>query len=207
MKCVVENDQVIAHDDEINMLPRLAREAVKYIAARATDSNAAPFFLYVPFGSPHTPIVPTQEWQGKSGLGDYADFVMQTDAAVGEITDALEQHGFADETLVIFSSDNGCSEAAGIPQLAQQGHLVSAGYRGSKADLWDGGHRPWTQHAGPRVEKRYRQDQALEKRDEAMSWCLKRITTLGSSPPSIESPYIHENSCAVRSRCIDLVES
>src|SRR5690606_2459007 len=86
MKCVVENDQVIAHDDEINMLPRLAREAVKYIAARATDSNAAPFFLYVPFGSPHTPIVPTQEWQGKSGLGDYADFVMQTDAAVGEIT-------------------------------------------------------------------------------------------------------------------------
>lgn len=141
MKCVVENAQVIAHDDEINMLPRLAREAVKYIAARATDSTASPFFLYVPFGSPHTPIVPTQEWQGKSGLGDYADFVMQTDAAVGEITDALAQHGFADETLIIFSSDNGCSKAAGIPQLAQQGHLVSAGYRGSKADLWDGGHR------------------------------------------------------------------
>ncbi|MEZ6076911.1 MAG: arylsulfatase [Pirellulaceae bacterium] len=141
MKCVVENDRVIAHDDEINMLPRLAREVVKYIATRATDSGASPFFLYVPFGSPHTPIVPTKQWQGKSGLGAYADFVMQTDGAVGEITDALEQYGFMDNTLIIFSSDNGCSKAAGIPQLAQQGHLVSAGYRGSKADLWDGGHR------------------------------------------------------------------
>ncbi|MDF7808049.1 arylsulfatase [Pontiellaceae bacterium B12219] len=140
MKGVIENNTVIAHEDEINMLPRLTRKAVEYIDARAAEKET-PFFLYVPFGSPHTPIVPSPEWQGKSGLGAYADFVMQTDAGVGAITDALERNGLADNTLVIFSSDNGCSKAANIPQLAKQGHRVSAGMRGSKADLWDGGHR------------------------------------------------------------------
>ncbi len=141
MKGVIENDTVIEHDEEINMLPRLTRKAVEYINARGNDANESPFFLYVPFGSPHTPIVPTKEWQGRSGLGAYADFVMQTDDGVGQITTALKRNGLSDNTLVIFSSDNGCSKAAGIPQLAKQGHRVSAGYRGSKADLWDGGHR------------------------------------------------------------------
>ena len=59
----------------------------------------------------------------------------------GEISAALEEHGMAENTLVIFTSDNGCSKAAGIQQLADQGHLVSAHMRGSKADIWDGGHR------------------------------------------------------------------
>ncbi len=141
MKAVIENDTVIAHEDEIHMLPRLTRKAVEYIDARAQDDDGQPFFLYVPYGSPHTPIVPTQDWKGKSGLGDYADFVMQTDAGFGEILDALDRNGLTDNTLVIFSSDNGCSKAANIFALAQQGHRVSAGFRGSKADLWEGGHR------------------------------------------------------------------
>ena len=139
MKAVIENDRVIEHDDEVNMLPRLQREAVKYIDSRA--GNEEPFFLYLPLGSPHTPIVPSQEWQGKSGLGDYGDFVMQTDACLGAVTEALERNGLAENTLVIFTSDNGCSKAAGIPKLAEQGHIVSAHLRGSKADIWDGGHR------------------------------------------------------------------
>lgn len=141
MRAVIENDTVIAHDPEINMLPRLAREAVGFIDACAEDSSARPFFLYVPFGSPHTPIVPSKEWQGKSSLGPYADFVMQTDAAFGAIMDALAKHGFKENTLVIFSSDNGCSKAVGIPKLNAQGHFPSAHLRGSKADIWDGGHR------------------------------------------------------------------
>ena len=66
-----------------------------------------PFFLYVPLGSPHTPIVPSPEWQGRSGLGKYGDFVMQTDNVVGEISAALEKNGITDNTLVIFTSDNG----------------------------------------------------------------------------------------------------
>jgi len=139
MEAVIEDDRVIAHDDVINMLPRLTREAVAYIRSRAGKEE--PFFLYVPLGSPHTPIVPTPEWEGRSGLGKYGDFVMQTDHVVGEISAALEEHGMTENTLFIFTSDNGCSKAAGIQQLADRGHLVSAHLRGSKADIWDGGHR------------------------------------------------------------------
>ncbi|MBI1247196.1 sulfatase-like hydrolase/transferase [bacterium] len=139
MQTVIENDTVIAHDPPINMLPRLTGKAVEYIDNHAKDDK--PFFLYVPLGSPHTPILPTPQWQGKSGLGDYGDFVMQTDNVIGEVSKALERNRLSDNTLVILSSDNGCSKAAGIPQLAAKGHLVSGPLRGSKADIWDGGHR------------------------------------------------------------------
>ncbi|HIE96392.1 MAG TPA: arylsulfatase [Planctomycetes bacterium] len=152
MEAVIENDEVIAHDPTINMLPRLTRKSVEYIDQRATDKK--PFFLYVPLGSPHTPIVPSAAWQGKSPLGPYGDFVMETDAVVGAISNALERHGMTDNTLVIFTSDNGCSKAAGIDKLAALGHKVSAHLRGSKADIWDGGHRipfivRWPGHIKP----------------------------------------------------------
>jgi arylsulfatase A len=140
MDTIIENDRVIERLDEIDNLPRLTEKSVEYIQQRGKTPDH-PFFLYVPLGSPHTPILPTKEWQGKSGLGDYGDFVMQTDATVGAISSALAKHGFRDNTLVIFTSDNGCSKAAGIPQLRKQGHHVSAHYRGSKADSWEGGHR------------------------------------------------------------------
>ena len=139
MEAVIENDRVIAHDKTINMLPRLTKQAVAYIDSRAGHDQ--PFFLYLPLGSPHTPILPSPEWQGKSGLGDYGDFVMQTDNVVGEVVAVLQKHDMTDNTLVIFTSDNGCSKAAAIPALAKQGHIVSAHLRGSKADIWDGGHR------------------------------------------------------------------
>ena len=152
MKAVIENDRVIEHDDEINMLPRLTRKAVEYIDSRTGKEN--PFFLYVPLGSPHNPIVPGPEWQGKSGLSPHADFVMQTDHVLVEVTKALERQGFTDNTLVIFTSDNGTSKAAGIDKLEAQGHFPSAHLRGSKADLWDGGHRipfivRWPGHVKP----------------------------------------------------------
>lgn len=142
MKAVIENNEVIEHDDEINMLPRLKTESIQYIADQANDGNDTPFFLYVPLGSPHTPIVPSVEFQGKSGMGDYADFVMQTDDAVGGILQALEDYNFTDNTLVIFSSDNGTSIKAEPETLKEDyGHIVSGGFRGIKSDLWDGGHR------------------------------------------------------------------
>jgi arylsulfatase A-like enzyme len=140
MDTIIENDRVVERLDEIHNLPRLTKKSVEYIRNRAKTPKQ-PFFLYVPLGSPHTPIVPTEEWQGKSGLGPYGDFVMQTDATVGAITAALIKHGFADNTLVLFTSDNGCSPKANIPDLKKKGHHVSAHYRGSKADSWDGGHR------------------------------------------------------------------
>ena len=87
------------HEDEINMLPRITRKSVEYIDGRAEKDPAQPFFLYVPFGSPHSPILPTKEWQGKSGLSSYADFVMETDDSFRQILEALDRNGFTDNTL------------------------------------------------------------------------------------------------------------
>lgn len=124
------------------VLPMLARKATDYIVQHAPKAKAGqPFFLYLPFNSPHTPIAPTPEWRGKSGISPYADFVMETDWAVGEVLDALDRNGVADNTLVIFASDNGCSPAANIPELQAAGHEPNGPWRGHKADIWDGGHR------------------------------------------------------------------
>ena len=182
MEAVIENDRVIEHDAVINMLPRLTEKSVEFIERQV--GSKAPFFLYVPLGSPHTPIVPTPEWEGKSGLGKYGDFVMQTDNVVGEITAALEKHGFADNTLVIFTSDNGCSKAAGIPALAAQGHRVSAHLRGSKADIWDGGHRiPFIVRWPGKVEPGTSSDQLI---------CL---TDLFATAAEIVGADLPEGSC------------
>jgi arylsulfatase A-like enzyme len=139
MKSVFEEDRVTQIVEPVDMLPLLAAKAAEHIRERAKAGQ--PFFLYLPLNSPHTPIVPSKDWQGKSGLGDYADFVMETDWAVGEVLAALDAVGIAENTLVIFTSDNGCSPAAGTPQLEKQGHYASGPHRGYKADIWDGGHR------------------------------------------------------------------
>jgi len=141
MKAVIDDTTVIKHEAEIRMLPRLTRTAVEYIDDRGKNAKNQPFFLYVPYGSPHTPILPTKAWQGKSGISPYADFVMETDDGFGQILKALERNGMAENTIVIFTSDNGCSRRADFEELASHGHYPSAHMRGSKADLWDGGHR------------------------------------------------------------------
>jgi arylsulfatase A-like enzyme len=125
--------------DAENVLPDLTARAVQYLAAR--DRKQQPFFLYLAFSAPHTPILPTKQWQGKSGLGPYGDFVMEVDWATGQVLDAIDHAGLADDTLVIFTSDNGCAPAADVKHLEAQGHFPSAIYRGYKADIWDGGHR------------------------------------------------------------------
>jgi arylsulfatase A-like enzyme len=139
MESVFEGDRVTELIPPIETLPRLVRRAKEHIATRAKSGE--PFLLYFALSSPHEPILPTKEWQGKSGLGAYGDFVMETDWAVGEVLAALEQAGVASNTLVIATSDNGCSPAAGTEKLEAQGHFASAEFRGYKADIWDGGHR------------------------------------------------------------------
>jgi len=128
--------------DVEHVLPDLARKSVEYIRERAAEAKQGkPFFLYLPLASPHTPVVPTKEWQGRSGLGPYGDFVLQTDWAVGEVMRALESHGLTETTLFVFTSDNGCSPQAGYPELMAQGHNPSHIYRGHKADIYEAGHR------------------------------------------------------------------
>ena len=122
-----------------DVLPTLTQRAVRYIQTRSETKS--PFFLYLPFASPHTPIAPTEEWTGKSQLNPYADFVMQTDHAIGQVLDAIDQAGQSENTLVIVTSDNGCSPQADYPALLALGHNPSAQFRGTKADIYEGGHR------------------------------------------------------------------
>lgn len=121
------------------VLPNLTNRACKYIKEKAQDNK--PYFLYLPLPAPHTPILPSEEFRGKSGLGEYGDFVLMVDAMVGRVMKAVEDSGEKDNTIIVFTTDNGCSPAAGIKELQAQGHYPNSIYRGHKADLFDGGHR------------------------------------------------------------------
>jgi arylsulfatase A-like enzyme len=127
--------------DAGDVLPTLTQMAVEYIARQAASAGrATPFFLYLPLASPHTPIAATPEWRGKSGLNAYADFVMQTDAAIGEVLAVLDDHKLAENTLVMVASDNGCSPYAQFDELLAKGHNPNYVFRGHKADIYEGGH-------------------------------------------------------------------
>jgi arylsulfatase A-like enzyme len=127
--------------DDHDVLPTLTRKAVEYVENRAAEARRGkPFFMYLPFASPHTPIAPRPEWQEKSGLNPYADFVMQTDAALGQVLAAIDAAGIAGNTLVLVASDNGCSPEAKFDELAAEGHNPNFVFRGHKADIYEGGH-------------------------------------------------------------------
>jgi arylsulfatase A len=119
------------------VMPTLTQKAVDWIG---TQEKEKPFFLYVPFTSPHAPIIPTKEFVGKSSAGGFGDFVVQTDDAVGRILKALEEHGFKENTIVIFSADNGPEHYA-YARVKNFDHRSMGPLRGLKRDLWEGGHR------------------------------------------------------------------
>jgi arylsulfatase A len=119
------------------VMPRLTDEAVEWIGRQ---ERGRPFFLYFPFTSPHAPIVPTAEFAGTSRAGGYGDFVVQTDATVGRVLDALDRGGLAADTIVIFSADNG-PERYAYDRVRAYGHRSMGPLRGLKRDLWEGGHR------------------------------------------------------------------
>jgi arylsulfatase A-like enzyme len=122
------------------ILPTLGDRAVDFIERQAKTKR--PFLLYVPLTSPHTPLAVNAEWQGKSGLENRAaDFIMETDAVVGRILESLSDNGVAENTLVVFTSDNGFAPYAGAKQLEAKGHFSSGPFRGYKGDAWEGGHR------------------------------------------------------------------
>jgi arylsulfatase A len=142
-----------------NVLPALTQKACEIIAKKQS-----PFFIYLALPSPHTPLVPSKEWQGESTLGPYGDYVMETDWAVGQVLAQLDKSGVADNTLVLLTSDNGCAPYVGVgdeqlqqleakgfkstgeglqryKELEAMGHFSSGIFRGHKADIWEGGHR------------------------------------------------------------------
>jgi arylsulfatase A len=147
------------------ILPTITDKACDFISNQAKAGK--PFFLYLALTAPHMPVAPTKEWQGKSGLGPYGDFVMETDAMAGRVLAVIEKTGQADDTLVLLASDNGVAPYVGVgpgqlkqleaqgfsvkqeehsplqryKELEAMGHYSSYVFRGHKADIWDGGHR------------------------------------------------------------------
>jgi arylsulfatase A len=119
------------------VMPELTNKAEQWISQRQEDK---PFFLYFPFTSPHAPIVPAKEFVGKSQANGYGDFMMQSDDTVGRVLAALDKHGFAENTLVIFTADNGPEHYA-YDRIKNFGHRSMGSLRGLKRDIWEGGHR------------------------------------------------------------------
>lgn len=136
--------------DPRNIVPEMDNKVLELLDEFAKDDQ--PFFLYYPTLAVHGPLVPTEEYEGRSGLGLYGDFVLQLDGFIGRLTRKLDETGLAENTILIFTSDNGCSTVADYPKLHAFGHHPSYIYRGTKGDIWDGGHRipfvlRWPGHA------------------------------------------------------------
>ncbi|WP_339752103.1 arylsulfatase [Algoriphagus aquimarinus] len=125
--------------DHEKVTPNFFERSIAYIQEQAKEEK--PFFLYLALPSPHTPILPPAEWQGKSGLAPYADFMMMIDDYVGQLNEAIKKAGIEENTLIVFTSDNGGSPAAGLDVMQEAGHFSSYIYRGHKADIFEGGHR------------------------------------------------------------------
>lgn len=123
--------------DFYQVLPTLTEKSVEWVRSRKGVDK--PFFLYVPFPSPHAPIIPNDEFDGKSKAGPYGDFVVQTDDACGRILAALEESGHAAKTIVIFSADNG-PELYAYARDEKFDHWSAAPLRGLKRDIYEGGH-------------------------------------------------------------------
>lgn len=122
--------------DFAEVLPTFIDKAAAFIRGQAPQ---APFFLYLPLAAPHTPWVPREDDRGTSRAGLYGDFVEQLDREVGRLLEVLEEAGVAQNTLVIFTSDNG---PYWVPQLTERyGHRAAGILRGMKGDIWEGGHR------------------------------------------------------------------
>ncbi|MEX2580737.1 MAG: sulfatase-like hydrolase/transferase [Verrucomicrobiales bacterium] len=156
---ILATDEGVRSPDFTNygVLPRLAGEAVAFLENHVAESPDRPFFLYAPLPSPHLPIATNQEYVGTSEAGLYGDFVVETDAFTGAVLDTLDRLDLADDTLVIFTSDNGglyhyweAKEADDLEHykvrgraahIQEFGHQGNAWMRGTKADIWEGGHR------------------------------------------------------------------
>jgi arylsulfatase A-like enzyme len=126
----------LAHED---VLPRFREEAVSYLERQGREQDDNPFFLYLALPAPHTPWLPLEEYEGTSGAGMYGDFTVQVDDMVGDVMKALDRLDMAEDTLVIFTSDNGPTWYD--KDVERWDHRSTGPYRGMKGGAWEGGHR------------------------------------------------------------------
>ena len=150
--------------EDYEVLQTFRGEVNQFIARNAKDSkNGKPFFLYFALTAPHTPTSPHPDFQGKTDLGIYGDFVHETDYCLVSTMEALQKHGIDDNTIVIFTSDHGPAPYAGnileatynnIKGLEKQGHYPAGPLRGYKFSVYEGGMRipfliKWPNHIKP----------------------------------------------------------
>ncbi len=133
-------------DDALDVL---AQRAAGFFQRMAEEKKT--FFLYLPLTGPHKPVTPHPRFKGKTSLGPYGDFVMNVDDAVGQVLKALDENKLTDNTLVLFTSDNGSFmyrvddeddhvTTPGKQQYHAKNHTANGPWRGTKADIWEGGH-------------------------------------------------------------------
>ena len=133
-----EDQPASGHYEYGDVLDRMTEEAVDFIE-RAGQTDAA-FFLYLPLHTPHTPMIPNAQFEGLTGLGSYADVVAQLDWTVGQVLDALNRVGARENTLVIFTSDNGSFMGLiNVPNHVD--HRPNSTWRDGKKSIYEGGHR------------------------------------------------------------------
>lgn len=125
-------------------LTRFTDKAIDWMQSRADEAKATenrkPFFLYLPFTSPHYPVCPKKEFWGKGECGGYGEFMIETDYHVGRILEFLSKSELDDNTLIVFTSDNG-PEKSWRQRIDKFQHYSSGPYRGGKRDIYEGGHR------------------------------------------------------------------
>jgi arylsulfatase A len=124
--------------DPYQNIPTTTKKGVEFIKAQAKTKD--PFFLYFAYPSPHAPIIPNDKFDGKSKAGPYGDFVYETDDSIGQLLKALKESGQAENTLVIFTADNG-PEAYAYERDSKFDHWSASPLRGLKRDIYEGGHR------------------------------------------------------------------
>jgi arylsulfatase A len=123
-----------------DVMPIITGDAVRVIHEHAAQRADQPLFLYFSLTSPHVPVAPAEPFIGGTDVGAYGDFVLQTDWTVGQIMHALDEAGMAEDTLLIFTSDNGAAPDAAASAIAL-GHMPNWPWRSGKTTLWEGGHR------------------------------------------------------------------
>lgn len=157
----------------VDVMPRTTEAALKYIDSASIRRKGQPFFMYYAMTAIHTPIVPAPQFKGMSEASDYGDFVYQVDDTVGQLIEKLDEHGLTENTLLIFSSDNGshgrASERKGDGPgsvMRKYKHKANADWRGLKGDGYEGGHRvPFIARWPGRIPERTQCDELITLED------------------------------------------
>lgn len=189
------------------VMPTLTKKAVSYINEKS--SGGKPFFLYFPLTAPHTPIAPTEPFKGKSKAGLYGDYVCEVDWVVGQIIEALERNHIIENTIVIFTSDNGSPGRDGtnwsgnVGSVKEFGHFPNGSLRGYKGDIWEAGHRvPFIVRWPERVMKGVVNDALICQVDILRTIAniigYKLPDNAGEDSYSILSTLFQENDQAIR---------